>query len=69
MKGAFASYTDLGPPDKINPFGLIERIFSCGASHGKSSQYTCASRTRRAMIWAYCEPKSKMAIEFMYKIL
>ena len=27
------------------------------------SQYTCCSRTRRAMSWLYCEPKSRMAIQ------
>src|SRR5262245_17987005 len=63
MNGAFSSYTDRGPPERMNPFGLIERIGFLGVSHGNSSQYTCTSRTRRAINCAYCEPKSMMAIE------
>src|SRR3989442_9535081 len=36
------------------------RLFSSshGVVPGTSSQYTLASRTRRAMSWLYCEPKS-----------
>src|SRR5512140_3939374 len=63
MYGAFASYTERGPPDKMNPFGWMPSTVSAGASHGNSSQYTCASRTRRAISCAYWEPKSRIAIE------
>src|SRR5438445_511933 len=57
--GAPASYTEAGPPLKINPRGARRRTSSAAMSPGTSSQYTLASRTRRAISWLYCEPKSR----------
>ena len=33
------------------------------------SQYTCCSRTRRAMSWAYCEPKSRTSTRSAARML
>src|SRR3989440_10004603 len=56
--GAPSTWTDAGPPLKITPAGL--RAFSSSAVivYGTISEYTCASRTRRAISCAYCAPKS-----------
>ena len=57
--GASSAYTDAGPPDKIRAAGAISRTSSAEMSHGTISEYTCRSRTRRAISCAYCAPKSK----------
>src|SRR3977135_1021480 len=56
--GAPGSYTLEGPTPRMRPAGV--RFFSSdhGVVPGTSSQYTFASRTRRAMSWLNCEPKS-----------
>ena len=43
---------------KDEPFGASSRTRSAVISCRTISPYTCCSRTRRAMSWAYCEPKS-----------
>src|SRR6266511_4620473 len=57
-RGAPSAYTEAGPPDRINACGF--RASTCFAVIvcGTSSEYTRASRTRRAMSCAYCPPKS-----------
>src|SRR5271157_3369872 len=56
--GASLSYTELGPPDKIIPAGSSLRISSSAVVHGNIALNTCCSRTRRAINWVYCPPKS-----------
>ncbi len=36
--------------------GSLASISETGIVHGTTSLYTFASRTRRAMSWAYCAP-------------
>src|SRR5258708_26545303 len=57
--GAPGSYTLAGPPPRISPAG--SRFFSSdhGVVPGTSSQYTLASRTRRAISWLNWDPKSR----------
>jgi len=52
----------LGPPERMMPLGFQSRIHCTVRVGGWISQYTCASRTRRAMSWVYWEPKSMMRI-------
>src|SRR5690606_18218085 len=56
--GAPSAYTLDGPPERMIAAGLLAS--TCDAEHvcGTISEYTFASRTRRAMSWAYCAPKS-----------
>src|SRR5687768_4119618 len=53
-------------PERITPLSLpslaYSRIQSSGMSQGWTSQNTWASRTRRAISWVTCEPKSRMRI-------
>src|SRR4029079_9843274 len=49
-------------PDRMMPRGSNLRMNSASTSCGWSSQYTPASRTRRAMSWVTWEPKSRMRI-------
>src|SRR5580765_7081302 len=56
--GAPAAYTEDGPPDRISAAGLRASISAMGIVWGTISEYTRASRTRRAISWAYCAPKS-----------
>src|SRR5258706_3405023 len=58
MPGAPGTWTDAGPPEKMIAFGLRASISAIGVERGTISEYTCASRTRRAMSCAYCAPKS-----------
>src|SRR5205085_447825 len=58
MVGAPSTCTDLGPPLKMMPLGLRASISATGMSRGTISEYTCASRTRRAISCAYWAPKS-----------
>ena len=60
--GASASYTDDGPPERINPIGLSARISSRGAVQGSTTENTFCSRMRRAISCVYCDPKSRMTI-------
>src|SRR2546423_1842198 len=58
--GAPSAYTDDGPPDKMMAMGWRRRMSSSGIEYGWISEYTASSRTRRAMSWVNCEPKSRM---------
>src|SRR5271155_608667 len=62
MSGAFSSYRLAGPPERIIPRGFSARIFSGAKLNGWISQYTLASRTRRAMSCVYWLPKSRIRI-------
>src|SRR5438552_14910151 len=57
-RGAPGSYTLDGPPERITASGLRASISAAGMECGTISEYTSASRTRRAMSCAYCAPKS-----------
>src|SRR4051794_34201376 len=61
-RGAFGSYTLLGPPERIRPLRFRFFNSSAGMSGRTNSLKTPFSRTRRAMSWAYWEPKSRMGI-------
>src|SRR4051812_47222844 len=56
--GAPGAYTDCGPPDSTIAAGLRANISSTEVVCGTISEYTRASRTRRAISWAYWAPKS-----------
>src|SRR3954452_22807301 len=56
--GAPSEYTDAGPPERISATGFLLRISSAVARCDTSSEYTRASRTRRAISWEYCPPRS-----------
>src|SRR2546423_5337897 len=58
IDGASSTCTDAGPPERMIPFGRRASISSKGIVRGTISEYTCASRTRRAISCAYCAPKS-----------
>src|SRR5580704_9204252 len=58
--GACACVTDSGPPDRMTPRGAKARTSASPISQGRISQYTPNSRTRRAINWVYCAPKSRM---------
>src|SRR5512134_1253456 len=57
-----SSYADMWLPDRITPFGANARTKSSLTSAGWISQYTLASRTRRAISCVTCEPKSRIRI-------
>ena len=50
-RGLPAAVTDSGPPESTMPLGANVLMASSPTSQGISSQYTPASRTRRAMSW------------------
>src|SRR3954453_6399189 len=56
--GAPAAYTEDGPPDRMIGAGSLASRSWTDAVCGTISEYTLASRTRRAMSWAYWAPKS-----------
>src|ERR671911_174444 len=58
INGAWSTCTDAGPPETMIPFGRRASISDSGIVRGTISEYTCASRTRRAISCAYCAPKS-----------
>src|SRR5947208_16777558 len=58
--GAFLSYTLAGPPERMMPRGCNSRTRSAARSWRTIWQKTFCSRTRRAISWPYCEPKSKI---------
>src|SRR5262245_9538569 len=58
IEGASSTWTDAGPPERMMPFGRRASISDSGIVRGTISEYTCASRTRRAISCAYCAPKS-----------
>ena len=49
-------------PDRMMPFGANSRMNASLTSFGWISQYTCASRTRRAISCVTWEPKSRIRI-------
>src|SRR5437763_7818335 len=57
--GAPSSYTEAGPPDRITPLGRRRSTSSRPTWWGSSSENTPHSRTRRAISWEYCPPKSR----------
>src|ERR1044072_8692093 len=57
--GAPSSYTEAGPPERINAFGSRSRIESTDAVAGSMSANTPHSRIRLAMSCEYCPPKSR----------
>src|SRR5215207_6547036 len=56
--GAPSAYTLDGPPDRMIALGRRAIISATGIVCGTISEYTFASRTRRAISCAYCAPKS-----------
>ena len=56
--GAFSAYTLDGPPDRITAAGDFATISAALIVDGTISEYTLASRTRRAISCAYWAPKS-----------
>ena len=53
------SYTLLGPPERIKASGFSSRTRSGVMSWRTIRAKACRSRTRRAMSWTYCAPKSR----------
>src|SRR4029078_10576615 len=47
-----------GPPDRMMPAGRLAASSLAVRSWATISEYTCASRTRRAISCAYCAPRS-----------
>src|SRR2546423_14476098 len=60
MRGAPGSYTEAGPPDRMIPLGFSSATRAAGRSWRTIWQKTFRSRTRRAISWAYWDPKSKI---------
>src|SRR3954463_3506666 len=58
IRGAPSAYTDAGPPERMIATGLCRRISSSDARCDTSSEYTRASRTRRAISCEYWPPRS-----------
>src|SRR3954468_2415434 len=58
IRGAPSAYTDAGPPVSMIATGLCRRISSTVARCEISSEYTRASRTRRAISCEYWPPRS-----------
>src|ERR1051325_5368230 len=57
--GAWPPITQGGPPDRVMPLGAnFSRAAWSADWKGWISQYTPASRTRRAINWVTWEPKS-----------
>src|SRR5262249_31245142 len=54
------SYTLAGPPEKMRPRGLNSATRAAVKSCRTSCPKTFCSRTRRAISWPYCAPKSKI---------
>src|ERR671935_1430537 len=57
-----SSYADMWLPERMTPAAPNSRTKASETSQGWISQYTLASRTRRAMSWVYWAPKSSMRI-------
>src|ERR1051326_2271355 len=56
--GASSAYTDAGPPLRMSAYGLRARTASGEIVCPTSSEYTRASRTRRAISCEYWPPRS-----------
>src|ERR1700761_1710551 len=61
-RSSASSYVLAWLPDRMMPLAPNERMNSSDTSLGWISQYTCASRTRRAISCVTWEPKSRMRI-------
>src|SRR5581483_11621279 len=57
-RGAPSAYTDAGPPERISAAGFRRRSSSAVDRCETSSEYTPASRTRRAISCEYWPPRS-----------
>src|SRR5260221_1428430 len=57
-----SSYADMWLPERITPLAPNSRTKSSETSQGWISQYTFASRTRRAINCVTCDPKSRIRI-------
>src|SRR5581483_6030555 len=57
-RGAPSAYTDAGPPERISAAGFRRRSSSAVDRCETSSEYTRASRTRRAISCEYWPPRS-----------
>src|SRR5258708_7606089 len=55
-----SSYADMWLPERITPLAPNSRTKASETSQGWISQYTFASRTRRAMSCVYWAPKSRI---------
>src|SRR5260221_11916549 len=61
-EGAWPSITEAGPPDRMMPLGSKALILTSSTDwKGWISQYTPASRRRRAISWVTWEPKSTIS--------
>src|ERR1017187_5082932 len=60
--GAPSSVTEFGPPLRMMPVGFHALIHSSERVGGWISEYTRASRTRRAMSWVNWLPQSRIRI-------
>src|SRR6266702_3891696 len=61
-EGAWPSITEAGPPDRMMPRGSKFSSLAWSTDwKGWISQYTPASRTRRAINWVTWEPKSTIS--------
>src|SRR5277367_5212505 len=58
--GTLSPYTEFGPPLRMIPVGRHSRTHSSDRVGGWISEYTRASRTRRAMSCVNCDPKSRI---------
>src|SRR5918994_1003996 len=57
-EGSPSSYTEDGPPERMSAAGSFASISATAMECGTTSLKQLASRTRRAMSWAYWAPKS-----------
>src|SRR6476619_198197 len=69
VRGLSASVTELGPPDRITPPGASRSNAASALLNGAISQYTPASRTRRAMSCVTWLPKSKMRTDWLGRMV
>ena len=60
-RGDPSAVTEAGPPDRITAFGSRAAKAAAADWNGAISQYTPASRTRRAISCVTCEPKSMIS--------
>ena len=60
-RGEAPSVRLAGPPDRMMPRGRQARMRSGSVLNGQISQYTPASRSRRAISWVTWLPKSRIS--------
>ena len=56
VPGASSAYTEAGPPERMIAAGSLASMSFTLIVCGTISEYTLASRTRRAISWAYWAP-------------